>query len=204
MDTRDDLLVQSRFRNLLLWEKMAGKSAAECSKLCGVCQARFGELLNLKKSPFVLLKRGDDKGSTADTYSSAAKRISSFYGMLPEDLFPRSLYELTLPDLVEKTYCSEEILPLLAANKPQLLIGNPELEFETNEMKSRISSVLKTLSPRRESVIRMRYGIGCEPKTLSEIAKIFKVSDSRISQIEASAIRRLKHPTRSKKIVSYY
>jgi hypothetical protein len=81
-----DLLVQARFRNAILWEKMGGRTAAEVSREIGMEQSAFGGLLNLKRSPF--LKDG--------SYSSHAQKIANHFTMLPEDLFPASLYALTL------------------------------------------------------------------------------------------------------------
>lgn len=61
------------------------------------------------------------------------------------------------------------------------------------------SEVLTTLTPKEEKVIRMRY---YENKPLTEIAAVFSVQQERIRQIEAKALRKLKHPTRSKKLLS--
>ena len=81
---------------------------------------------------------------------------------------------------------------------------NP-LDYTMNEkFKEEIDAVLKTLTPREEQVIRLRYGFGDgKPKTLEEVGKEFNVTRERIRQIEAKAIRRLRHPTRQKKLSKY-
>jgi RNA polymerase primary sigma factor len=63
---------------------------------------------------------------------------------------------------------------------------------------------LKTLTPREERVLRLRFGIGdgCD-HTLEEVGQQFAVTRERIRQIEAKALRKLRHPTRSKKLKSF-
>ncbi len=64
--------------------------------------------------------------------------------------------------------------------------------------------VLATLTPREEKVLRMRFGIGERADhTLEEVGKDFAVTRERIRQIEAKALRKLRHPTRSKKLKSF-
>lgn len=66
------------------------------------------------------------------------------------------------------------------------------------------SQVLSTLTPREERVLRMRFGIGMNSDhTLEEVGKQFSVTRERIRQIEAKALRKLKHPTRAKKLKTF-
>jgi RNA polymerase primary sigma factor len=63
------------------------------------------------------------------------------------------------------------------------------------------TKVLSSLTPREERVIRMRFGIGTQTDfTLEEVGKLFLVTRERIRQIEAKALRKLRHPSRSKKL----
>ena len=71
-------------------------------------------------------------------------------------------------------------------------------------LKEQLLSILDTLSPREEMVLRLRYGIDDgHPRTLEEVGKIFGVTRERIRQIEAKALRKLRHPMRSKKLRDY-
>jgi RNA polymerase primary sigma factor len=64
--------------------------------------------------------------------------------------------------------------------------------------------VLATLSPREEKVLRMRFGIGEKyDHTLEEVGQDFDVTRERIRQIEAKALRKLRHPSRSKRLKSF-
>ncbi len=71
-------------------------------------------------------------------------------------------------------------------------------------LKEQTQKVLQTLSPREEKVLRKRFGIGAENEhTLEEVGQNFDVTRERIRQIEAKALRKLRHPTRSKKLKSF-
>ncbi len=68
-------------------------------------------------------------------------------------------------------------------------------------LKEQLLGVLDTLTPREEKVLRLRYGIDDgKPRTLEEVGKEFNVTRERIRQIEAKALRKLRHPSRSKKL----
>ena len=67
-----------------------------------------------------------------------------------------------------------------------------------------LMSVIDTLTPREQQVIRERYGlIDGKSKTLEEVGREFSVTRERIRQIEAKALRKLKHPNRSKKLIDF-
>ena len=68
-------------------------------------------------------------------------------------------------------------------------------------LKEQLSAVLSTLTPREEKVIRLRFGLDDgRPRTLEEVGEVFAVTRERIRQIEAKALRKLRHPSRSKKL----
>jgi len=73
-----------------------------------------------------------------------------------------------------------------------------------SNLRQACSSVLATLTPREERVLRMRFGIGMtSDHTLEEVGRQFQVTRERIRQIEAKALRKLKHPSRSKKLRTF-
>jgi len=72
------------------------------------------------------------------------------------------------------------------------------------DLREKIHRMLNTLSPKEERILRMRFGLGDEtPHTLEEVGQIFGVSRERIRQIEAQALRKLKHPSRSNHLRSF-
>jgi RNA polymerase primary sigma factor len=71
-------------------------------------------------------------------------------------------------------------------------------------LKEQTDSVLKTLTPREEKVIKMRFGVGDGSEhTLEEVGQSFAVTRERIRQIEAKALRKLRHPSRSRKLRAF-
>ena len=71
-------------------------------------------------------------------------------------------------------------------------------------LKEQLIGVLDTLTPREEKVLRLRYGIDDgRPRTLEEVGKEFNVTRERIRQIEAKALRKLRHPSRSKRLKDF-
>lgn len=72
------------------------------------------------------------------------------------------------------------------------------------DLKEKVREVLKTLTPREEKVLKMRFGIDVASEhTLEEVGKDFSVTRERIRQIEVKALRKLRHPSRSKKLTSF-
>ena len=71
-------------------------------------------------------------------------------------------------------------------------------------LKEQLVDVLKTLTPREEKVLKLRFGLDDgRQRTLEEVGKEFNVTRERIRQIEAKALRKLRHPSRSKKLKDY-
>ncbi|MBI3312956.1 MAG: RNA polymerase sigma factor RpoD [Candidatus Omnitrophica bacterium] len=71
-------------------------------------------------------------------------------------------------------------------------------------LKEQMDDVLMTLTEREEKVLRLRFGIGDGyPRTLEEVGQIFNVTRERVRQIEAKALRKLRHPTRSRKLKNF-
>jgi RNA polymerase primary sigma factor len=84
-----------------------------------------------------------------------------------------------------------------AVTSPSEAVMNLSLSEQTRK-------VLATLSPREEKVLRMRFGIGEKSDhTLEEVGQDFEVTRERIRQIEAKALRKLRHPSRSKRLKSF-
>ncbi|UCF04444.1 MAG: RNA polymerase sigma factor RpoD [bacterium] len=82
--------------------------------------------------------------------------------------------------------------------------SSPDTTAAHSMLKDQVSRVLATLTAREEKVVRLRFGLGDgTPRTLEEVGTIFKVTRERVRQIEAKALRKLMHPSRSRKLKGY-
>ncbi len=80
-------------------------------------------------------------------------------------------------------------------------VGSPVDAVIESNVRDETAGILKTLSPKEEKVIRLRFGIGCEREhTLEEIGQEFDVTRERIRQIEAKALRQLRAPERARRL----
>lgn len=85
-------------------------------------------------------------------------------------------------------------------------VSKPEDAAILDDLRGITTNVLATLTPKEERILRMRFGLGKDGKehTLEEVGKFFSVTRERIRQIEAKALRKLKHPSRAKKLKGFF
>jgi RNA polymerase primary sigma factor len=189
-----DYLVQYKIKNNYLYQHMkrAGmKTAADLSRASGVCQASIGRYLNLKAP--ARLNNGK--------FSSPVLKISKALKTLPEDLFPPQHLDKPLEtNIGESEINLEEVLLLHQAQN----LRNPYNLLEQKELKVLINKSLNKLPQAWSSVLRMRCGIDCDKHTLKKCAESIGVSPERVRQIEAKALRRLRHPARSKNLKPFW
>ena len=82
--------------------------------------------------------------------------------------------------------------------------ATPEENATSSMLKEQLVSVLGSLTPREQKVVMMRYGLeDGHAKTLEEVGKEFNVTRERIRQIEAKALKKLRHPSRSKRLKDF-
>ena len=116
----------------------------------------------------------------------------------------REIYKISQEPVSLETPIGEEEDSHLGDFIPDETNMSPE-DFAINELlKDEISEVLLTLTEREEKVIRLRFGLeDGRPRTLEEVGQLFGVTRERIRQIEAKALRKLRHPSRSRKLKDY-
>lgn len=127
------------------------------------------------------------------------ERLERVFRCPIEDLFPNEYKKA-----VDKRYGRpiEKIFNVkrLPALHECRLLPSPEDEYEKKELKAKLVNSLKTLTEKEEKVLKMRY---FEDLTLREVANMLRLSVERIRQIESKAIRKLKHPSRSRELKSF-
>ena len=118
-----------------------------------------------------------------------------------DDVFVMAKPAESLDTLIDNPDLDEAQIRFFMAQKP---VG-PEEIAEKNILHEQIMSLLSTLTPREGSVLKLRYGLedGRE-RTLEEVGGAFKLTRERIRQIEKKALRKMRHPSRSKKIEPYW
>ena len=116
----------------------------------------------------------------------------------------RDIYEISQEPVSLETPIGEEDDSHLGDFIKDEANMSPE-EYATNELlKDEIAEVLLTLTEREEKVIRLRFGLeDGKSRTLEEVGQMFGVTRERIRQIEAKALRKLRHPSRSRKLKDY-
>ena len=109
-------------------------------------------------------------------------------------------------------YGRAPIVPLLSLefDRPALeatgvlgLNPAPDSFIEEEELQHGLARALASLSPREQTVLKLHFGFDGPPQTLDSVGEQFRVSPSRIQQIEAKALRKLRHPVRIKRLTAY-
>ncbi len=130
------------------------------------------------------------------------EEIAEFIGSTPERV--REIQKIAQDPVSLETPIGEEEDSHLGDFIEDSNAAAPAEVAEANMLREQLISVLSTLTPREEKVLRLRYGIDdSHPRTLEEVGKEFNVTRERIRQIEAKALRKLRHPNRIKKLKDY-
>ena len=101
----------------------------------------------------------------------------------------------------------DTLIDTLLSNLSEETILSDEDALSTvqkNALKEEVASVLSKLTPKEERVLRLRYGFDGHERTLEEVGAEFNVTRERIRQIEGKALRKLRHPSKAKKLKEYY
>lgn len=149
----------------------------------------YDKLIALKKIMQEIRKDGGDETdieSLAKRSSLSAKRVKFLLKIMPL----HEIVSLSTPVTEE----GDELQKFI----PDTLIPLPEKEILDKDRHDVVRRVLSTLTVREETIIRKRFGLdGDKPKTLDVIGKESNVTRERIRQVEAKAIKKLRHPSRS-------
>ena len=173
-------------------ESAGHKSVSAFCDAVGLHKTALTELIAMRKPP--LNNNGE--------FSQIAKLLMEELCALPTDLWTSEQLTLKLKrNSAQRDVSSEGMRAALGTHAEEMLElmkpNDPDEAVLKGEMMSVVDEQLGTLSPRSANILRMRFGIGCDEHTLEEVGKAFGLHKERVRQIEAKALRHLKHPSRS-------
>ena len=190
-----DVRVQVRFRNDLL-QRLVDDHPLPLYKLAEEIGVPYGWIISIKS-----MKR-TPYGHNREEYSDIAKRAAAYFNVTPEVLFPPEIYRISWPSKLEKSFPAERIACLIQSDDQRRRALPPHEEMEEREKLEILDKMLKTLTPREEKILRMRFGLDedCGPSSIYEVGEEFEVTGSRILQIQAKALRKMRDLSRSRKL----
>jgi RNA polymerase sigma factor (sigma-70 family) len=173
-------------------ENAGYRSVSEFCRAVNLPKTALTELIAMRKPPL----------NQSGEFSEHAKALMEELCALPTDLWTSEQLTLKLKrNTAQRDVSSEGMRAALGMHAEEMLeLMKPDAPDEAvlkHEMVKLVEEQLESLSPRQALILRMRYGIGCEEHTFDEIGEKFDLTRERIRQIEAKALRLLKHPKRS-------
>ena len=189
-----DYRIEVKVKNNKLLEKIeeAGyESVAAFCRACGLHPTAVGRFINMVQAPVNQL---------TGEYSQSFMKMVDFLRCMPEDIFPKAQMQGAMK--VNKVTTKADIGDVHSLTTSlRTLALPPEEKMIFDEAQASIQRAMETLTPREQRVLMLRFGFyDGKEHTFDEIGEKFNVSRERIRQIERKAIRKMRHPQRSKEI----
>jgi RNA polymerase sigma factor (sigma-70 family) len=176
--------VRVRNNNILKLIEAKGVSVAKVAEDIGMSYTTLLGYIQLRDSPI------DAKG----TLKLSAQKICAYFGVLVEEVW--SLEQLTPieSNTRELEFSYHELTRLEN-------ISDPILNLENDQLKEVIDFTLDTkLTPRESNILKLRFGFEGDPLSLEQVGDVLGVTRERARQIEAKALRKLRHPSRLNRV----
>lgn len=188
-DAGTDYILDVRIKNGPLLRALRMRGFRTPKAFCaatGFCYARILDYLSLRSAP--IRKKGD--------WKPAALALAKHLRLPPDSLFPEQHLEHALSrSRGEIEMSREDLCLMLAAQQDEPC--DPEADLEREQVHGRLLELMHGLTPREQQVLAGRFGFEAgQGKTLEEIAAELRVSQDRVWQIEAKALRKLKYRRR--------
>jgi RNA polymerase sigma factor (sigma-70 family) len=180
-----DYILQVKIKNGPLLRALRMRGFQNARQFClktGMPQTEVGKYLSLTRAP--INRRGE--------WNKSALKLAQHLRLPPDSLFPEQHLERALAKASGEIEVSSEEVSLLIENESETS------SEERERLYLALEAALRTLTPREERVIRLRFGLGCKPHSLDEVGERQDVSRERVRQIEGKAIRKLRFPSRAK------
>lgn len=166
------------------------KSGSAFAAQCGLTPQQLTKLIAMKKSPI----------NQDGEFCEDAKKLMEALGAAPSDLWTDRQLTLSLHrNTGERAVEEIDIQHILENHIQAMTLPCPSEAMEAKDAESVIEELLDTLTPNEADTLRKRYGLGGQDElTLEQCARMKGVTKERIRQIEAKALRKLRHPERRK------
>ena len=190
MNEPKDYRVTVKVRNARIINALAEMGEVVGAKVSAKIGISYGKLLalsNLTISPI------DKDGNV----TPEVLKICDFTNKMPLELFSPDQIVPLETNTAEVEMTADEVETLMLSSYGS---HNPEKLLSDSQSAQAIKDLLDTLSPRESKILQLRYGMDCDTHTYEEIGKVFEVTKDRIRQIEAKALRKMRHPSRAKKL----
>lgn len=195
-DEVNPYLVKVSIRNNLIIKAIHKAGYRNVSQFCeqnGMAKTQLTELISFRTPP--LTKEGE--------FREPAKKLMEGLCALPTELWTAEQLTMELKrNTSTKEVNLDAMLSVLGINAEEALQmiepPKPDEVLEEKEKAEVVSEMLDLLTPKEARILRMRFGIGCDEHTLEEVGKKLDVTSERIRQMEAKALRKIKHPSRMK------
>ena len=187
----DEYRVKVTVRNNLLMtaiENAGYKTQSDFAKAIGATPQEVNALVAMRQAPI----------NVDGEFSLLATTVMEFLGACPTDLWSTEQLNMKLKknSADMKMGLGELKLVLDAVNTPQLEVDLDKPIYD-EQSKELIADMLDSLTPREAKILKLRFGIDCEEHTLTEVGKLYGITASAIRLIEAKALRKMRHPSRS-------
>jgi RNA polymerase sigma factor (sigma-70 family) len=189
----EEFNIKVSVRNNLILQAIKNQgytNVATFSKECEVSLTGLYGLINLKEAPLTI----------DGEFSKVAKQLMEALGACPVELWTDEQLTMRLKKNVVERVLNKESLQIALQSNARSLIGldYPEQEIAEADSVRVISDKLDSLTPREAKILRLRFGLdNVKEHTCEEIGELFKCTGGRIQQIEAKALRKMRHPSRS-------
>ena len=188
-----DYRIEIKVKNNRLLTKMeaAGySSVAKFAEAIGMNRTVIYRIVSMKSAAL------DEEGY----YRPEALRIAEFLNCTPQDIYPPAQMRGTMKEnKAQITANANEVDSLTSSLRT--LAFSPERKMILDEAKQALKAVMMTLTPKEQRILDLRYGLTYgEEKTLDEVGAMFGVSRERIRQQEMKALRKMRHPSKSKEL----
>jgi RNA polymerase primary sigma factor len=191
----DEYRLKVTIKNNLILNAIEERGYTNLNNFCkgeGLKLNNLYDLINLKIAPIGVDGR----------FIKPAQDLMEVLGACPTDLWTEEQLTLKLQtNTVTKTLNKEKVDIYLSSGNSHLILDNPANVFEKEDDKKLISQMLNSLSPRESKILKLRFGLeNTDEHTLEEVGDKYHSHRERIRQLEARALRKMRHPSRSESL----